>query len=601
MPSIAQYRHATRNILSSLDPQRHGAALLRAFGLMPGLLLGLVLGLAQPAGAQALLDNQDSYDRQDTLRGSLRPERNAYDVSYYGLNIFVDPETRRIGGRVEVVFEAKLSEQTLQFDLFENMELDSVVLLKERNGRFGAGEQEGSTLSVRRDGNAFFVDMPEPLKPGNLYRLWIDYGGEPIAAKNAPWDGGFTWAEDQQDKPWIGVSCEGIGASLWWPNKDHPSDEPDSMAISIRVPAELVAVANGNLRSVTEPEAGWMQYNWFVSYPINNYNVTLNIGDYVRFADTFHSATGALALDYYVLPYNIDKAREQFKQVPPMMACFEEYFDPYPFPEDGFALVETPYLGMEHQGAIAYGNGYKTGFAGYDYSRIGLDFDYIIIHETGHEWWGNSITAADMADLWVHEGFCTYSEALYVECMHGYDTALLYVNAKKPTIDNKHPIVGDYGVNGEGDGDMYNKGMLILNTLRHVAADDAAWFAAIRGLTEDFRHSVVTSAQVEAYMAEKLDLDLDAFWDQYLRHAGLPVLEYRLAGSKKKPVLEYRWAADVEGFAMPVALRLEENTDFQRVTPTAEWQSINLPKGTQRSDVDWDQVHYYYTLKKVGA
>jgi aminopeptidase N len=558
------------------------------------LLTVLLLHAHAPVSAQ-LLDNQSSYDRQDTLRGSLRPERNAYDVHFYHLDIFVDPASRRIGGKVDVAFEAKLPEQRIQFDLFENMELDSIV------------DDQGRVLPFRRDGNAFFVEMPQPLKPGAFYSLSIAYNGEPIAAKNAPWDGGFTWSEDEQGKPWIGVSCEGIGASLWWPNKDHPTEEPDSMAISVRVPDGLVFVGNGNLRGVWQPDSGWTQYDWFVANPINNYNVTLNIGDYVRFADTFHSAAGKLALDYYVLPYNLDKAREQFQQVLPMMECYERYFDPYPFMEDGFALVETPYLGMEHQSAIAYGNGYKPGYNGYDFSRIGLDFDYIIIHETGHEWWGNSITCADMADLWIHEGFCTYSEALYVECLHGYDTALLYVNAKKPSVGNKHPIVGDYGVNGEGDGDMYNKGMLILNTLRHVAADDEAWFAAIRGLTVDYKHSVVSSAQVEAYLAEKLDLDLDAFWDQYLRHPKLPVLEYRWAGKKKKPVLEYRWVADAEAFSMPIAYRLngegetERNTNWLRIRPTAEWQSMELPKGTERADLEWDELHYYYKLKKVGA
>ncbi len=550
------------------------------------LLLAALLCAAAPGLSAQLLDGQTEYDRQDTLRGSLRPERDAYDVTFYHLDVRVDPERRRLDGRVRTVFRARLPQRVLQFDLFENMALHRVV------------DAQGGERPFTRDGNAVFVELAEPLVPGTIGELTLHYGGEPIAAKNAPWDGGFTWSEDGAGKPWIGVSCEGIGASLWWPNKDHPSDEPDSMAISAEVPFGLVVVANGNPRGVSEPDSGWTRYDWFVSYPINNYNVTLNIGDYVRFADTFHGARGDLPLDYYVLPANLEKAREQFAQVKPMMACYEEYFAPYPFYRDGFALVETPYLGMEHQGAIAYGNGYKPGYAGYDFSRIGLDFDYIIIHETGHEWWGNSISCADMADLWIHEGFCTYSEALYVECLHGYDTALRYVNAKKPSVANDAPIVGDYGVNGEGSGDMYNKGMLILNTLRHVADDDPAWFAAIRGLTEDFEHSVVSSAQVEAYLAERLGLDLDAFWDQYLRHADLPVLEYRLAGGKRKPVVEYRWVADAEGFAMPVAWRAGKDRDWTRITPTAAWQSFELPKGADPGSLLWDQEHYYYRLRK---
>ncbi len=556
-------------------------------------LLWLVLPFCIPTTTLAaqLLATSGEVDLADSLRGSLRPERTCFDVLYYHLDLTVDPVNRSIEGSNRIVFRAVENFERLQLDLFENMTIFKIV---DRNGT----EQRWT-----RKANAVFVDLNEPRSAGSVDELTVFYGGEPIAAKNAPWDGGFTWKEDNAGNPWIGVSCEGIGASLWWPNKDHPSDEPDSMRVSVRVPEGLVFVGNGNLVGQSAARDGLVQYDWLVSYPINNYNVTLNIGDYVHFSDTFSSKAGPLALDYYVLRPNLETAKKHFEQVKPMMACYEEYFASFPFLRDGFALVETPYLGMEHQSAIAYGNGFKTGYAGYDISRIGMTFDYIIIHETGHEWWGNSITCQDMADLWIHEGFCTYSEALYVDCMYDYETALRYINAKKSGVGNKTPIIGTYGVNEEGDGDMYDKGLLVLNTLRHLSFDASGshdrWLAAIRGLTEDFERQVVTSAVVEEYLAKKLGLDLTAFWDQYLRQARPPRLEYRFIKTGKQLTLEYRWDAEVATFAMPIRLRIAEN-GWQALKPTTSWQSLELGKADPET-VRFDEEHYYYLLKPLNA
>jgi aminopeptidase N len=531
---------------------------------------------------------EEGFSHADSLRGALRPERTCFDVTYYHLDLTVDPVERDIQGSNRMVFNVLANTERLQIDLFENMAIDRIV------------DRQGGAQPFVREGNAVFVQLDHELTQGSVEELTVFYGGKPIVAKNAPWDGGFTWKEDEDGNPWIGVSCEGIGASLWWPNKDHPSDEPDSMLVSVRVPQDLVFVGNGQLRHRHEAQNGYVQYDWFVSYPINNYNISLNIGNYIHFSDTFSSIAGQLPLDYYVLKPNLEKAKAHFEQVKPMFACYEQYFEPYPFFNDGYALVETPYLGMEHQGAIAYGNKFKTGYSGYDISRIGMTFDYIIIHESGHEWWGNSITAQDMADLWIHEGFCTYAEALYVECMFDYETAMQYVNAKKPSIENDKPIIGPYDVNGEGSGDMYDKGMLLLNTLRHISlaanGSDDRWFEAIKGLTADFERTVVTSATVEQYMADKLGLDLNAFWDQYLRQTLPPRLEIRILVEGKKTQLQYRWEAEVPSFAMPIRFQTGDDS-WKPLTPNTEWQTLDLGKVAE-DQIKFDMEHYYFLLKK---
>ncbi len=544
------------------------------------------------AGEKGLLGSGrgKEFSLADSLRGSLRPERTCFDVLFYHLDLLVDPESRRIEGSNRVVYRIVELSDRIQLDLFANLDIREIV------------DGEGRKLNFERIENAVFIDLQDRGIVGNTAEMTVYYSGEPTVAANAPWDGGFSWKKDKEGKHWVGVSCQGVGASIWWPNKDHLSDEPDSMLISVRVPEDLMLVSNGNLRGTQPGPEGYVQYDWFVSYPINNYNATINIGDYVHFSDTFHSSVGALPLDYYVLKPNEDKARKHFEQVKPMLACYEEYFAPFPFFNDGFAMVETPYLGMEHQSAIAYGNQYKTGYAGYDYSRIGLDFDYIIIHEAAHEWWGNSISVADIADLWVQEGFCTYSEALYVECMFDYETALRYINAKKPQIENDMPLIGEYGVNEEGSGDIYHKGSLLLNTLRHMSFDHHGshdqWFEVIRGLTEDFERSTVSSAIIEDYVARKLDLDLKAFWNQYLRSSKPPVLEHRFSRSGQNTLLEYRWKADVEDFAMPIRLIVEENSEAgseKLLRPNSNWQVLDLGS-IGKGDVRFDQERYYYNI-----
>ncbi len=509
------------------------------------------------------------FTKADTLRGMLTPLRTCYDVVYYDLDVKVDIDNKRLSGSNLFTFKATENFSRLQFDLFDNMQVDSVVY-------------KGSKLPFTREFHAVFVDFATPVARNAVESFKVYYQGTPIAAKMPPWDGGLVWRTDKNDDPFVGVACEGIGASLWWPNKDHLSDEPDSMMIRVTVPKGLTNVSNGRLRNTVQVDTAWTRFDWFVSNPINNYNVTINIAKYAHFSDVHVGKNGdTLDLDYYVLPYNLDKAKQHFAQVKPMMKCFEEYMGPYPFYEDGYKLVETPYLGMEHQSAIAYGNNYRHGYNGTDYSRIGLKFDYIIIHETGHEWWGNHVSMADIADMWIHEGFCTYSEAIYVECLFGYDTALAYINAKKPGIDNEEPIIGQYHVNHEGASDMYNKGMLMLNTLRHVINNDQLWWEIIRGIQKEFGMKTTSTEEIVTYIGKRANQDLRYFFDQYLDYPNIPEFEYQILKKKKQLTLRYRWVTNVKDFHMPVKVLVAPNK-YEFIYPTAQWQEtvIDLKKST---------------------
>ncbi len=525
------------------------------------------------------------FTRADTLRGSLRPERTCYDVHYYGLQLRVDTRKKMIRGEVEIAFTTVADFQRLQIDLFENMTIDRIVM----------GKQE---LSYQREYNAVFVDFPTLQKAGSMGSFTVHYYGKPTVASNAPWDGGFVWSEDKRGRDWIAVACEGDGASLWWPNKDHLSDEPDSMLISLTVPSDLMAVANGNLRKV-DKEDKYTRYDWFVSYPIDNYNVTLNIGHYTHFADEYHAADGnILALDYYVLDYNEDRAGEHFQQVHSVLACYEKYLDKYPFWEDGFALVETPYLGMEHQSAIAYGNQYMRGYLG-GMIPNDMDWDYIIVHETGHEYFGNSIGVADLAEMWIQESFTTYLEAVYVEYTMSYEDAIRYLVKQQLYIYNQEPIIGPAGVNWEdwGGSDHYFKGAWVLHTLRNAIGDDEKWWAIFKGFYQKHALSLVTTQDFIDYVNEATGKDWQPFFQQYLHYPQPPVLEYQLKQQGKKLQVSYRWAADVAGFNMPILLGNKEK--MIRVNPsTSKWQETTL-FNTNASDFTVAMDRFLVKVKEV--
>jgi aminopeptidase N len=522
------------------------------------------------------------FTRQDTLRGSITPERAWWDLKYYHLDITVNPADSTITGTNTISYIVLQPSDLLQIDLQEPMDLISAV-------------QNGKSLSFKREGKVFWIKLSEIQVQGKVYSLKLSYGGKPQISKRPPWSGGITWSKDSNNNPFVASTCQGDGASLWWPCKDHMYDEPDSMLISVNVPDNLMDVSNGRLRSVVRHENKTATYNWFVANPINNYGVNINIGDYVHFSEIFNGENGALDCDYYVLRENLEKAKEQFKQAPMMLKAFEHWFGPYPFYEDGYKLVEAPYLGMEHQSSVTYGNGFENGYRGTDLSSTGwgLKFDFIIIHESGHEWFANSITYEDIADMWVHESFTNYSENLYVEYYYGKQAGADYVLGTRKHIRNDRPVTGTYNVNSSGSGDMYSKGGNMLHTLRRIINDDEKWRSILRGINRDFYHQVVNGAQIENYISEKTGMNLKPFFDQYLRDVRIPVFEYYIKGND----LSFRWNNCVRGFDMPV--KIDVSGDTMILNPTETFRTIHLKskKGAVKADPGWYVATFNITGK----
>ncbi len=528
--------------------------------LIPVLFL---LSSCGPSNGQRDFYNDYAFTQADTLRGMLRPERTCYDVNFYDLSIRVNVAEHSISGYVDMFYTVKENFKTLQVDLYENMKLERIV-------------QDKENLTFERRYDAVFVSFPKVQKQGTKGSIRMYYSGKPQEAKNPPWDGGFVWDEDKNGDPWIGVACEGDGASLWWPNKDHLSDEPDSMSIRVSVPRALNCVANGNLRRIVD-QGDYRRYDWFVSYPINNYNATVNIAKYSRFSDVYTALDGdSLALDYYVLPYNVAKAKKHFEQVHKVLACYEHFFGKYPFWNDGFALVETPYLGMEHQGAIAYGNNYMRGYLGGMIPRD-MNWDYIIVHETGHEYFGNSVSCQDISEMWIHESFTTYMEALYVECAYSYEDAVRYLAGQRPFINNDEPIVGPANVNWDDwkGSDHYYKGAWILHTLRHTINDSAKWFDLLKGFYQRYAGSNITTAAFVDYVNICTGRDYAAFFEQYLYHPDIPTLQYQLKPQGNDLVVRYRWKAAMPNFDIPVMVG--KKGAYEVIEPiTTDWKETIL-------------------------
>ncbi len=529
-----------------------------------------------------LLVTSEEFTRADTLRGSLGPERTCFDVRFYHLDVKVDPEKHFIEGSNTITFTVKEPSDRIQLDLFPQLTVQEVL------------DENGQSLPVEREEYAFFVNFTSALRVGDTRKIKVNYAGPPKVALKPPWDGGVGWNQDEEGNPWVTVTCQGLGASVWWPNKDHQSDEPDSMLISITVPSALKNISNGRLRNVEKIDDHWTRYDWFVGNPINNYNVTMNIGNYTHFKEEYTRGQESLSLDYYVLPYHLKEAKRQFEQVKPMLECFESYFGPYPFPEDGYKLVESPHPGMEHQSAVAYGNYFQNGYRLRASSRVGLWFDFIIIHETAHEWFGNSITSADVADMWIHESFGAYAEAIYAECRFGYEAAMEYMRGKKYEVKLDKPVQGPYGVNQPGSGDMYPKGALMLNTLRHACGSDEKWFAMLRQMNTTFRHCIVDYTTITQFMNRTLGRDFTHVFAQYLQKTALPVFKAQIEVKGEEQILVYAWEAEVEHFDMPVTIKVGDD-QWKMVYPTREPQSISL----QLSDPNTFQVddNYYVETK----
>jgi Aminopeptidase N len=499
----------------------------------------ILFSIAVPAEAQYIPPSQKVFTRQDSLRGSITPERAWWDLKYYHLDIKVNPADSTIFGTNTVVYRVLNSAPVMQIDLQQPLNLLKAV-------------QNGKELAFNREGNVFWIRMTDIQEQGKIYSLILTYGGRPKVSLRPPWEGGISWRRDKNNLPFVASTCQGDGASLWWPCKDHMYDEPDSMLISVNVPSNVMDVSNGRLRSVVKQKNKTKTYNWFVANPINNYGVNINIADYAHFSEVFKGEKGNLDCNYYVQKENLEKARVQFKQAPMMLAAYEHWFGPYPFYEDGYKLVEVPYLGMEHQSSVTYGNGYRNGYHGTDLSSTGWGdkFDFIIVHESGHEWFANNITYEDIADMWVHESFTNYAESLYLEYYYGKEAGAEYVLGCRQNIRNDRPITGIYNVNFSGSGDMYYKGGSMLHSLRQIVGDDEKWRAILRGLNKDFYHQVVKGSQIENYLSEKTGLNLKPFFDQYLRDIRIPVFEYYV----KDNALTFRWNNCVAGFNMPLKI-----------------------------------------------
>ncbi len=545
--------------------------------LIPALVFAFMPGIF-PADAQYLAPETRQFTRQDSLRGSITPEREWWDLTYYHLDIQVNPSDSSINGRNTVTYRVKRSAETMQIDLQPPLEIKKAT-------------QNGRDLEFSREGNVYWIRMAGTQEPGSICSVELTYGGKPKVSNRPPWEGGITWRTDSKGLPFIASSCQGDGASLWWPCKDHMYDEPDSMLISVTVPSGLMNVSNGRLRSTVRNRNNTTKYNWFVANPINNYGVNINIADYAHFSEVYNGEKGRLDCDYYVLRENLEKAKVHFKQAPMMLAAFEYWFGPYPFYEDGYKLVEVPYLGMEHQSSVTYGNGYQNGYRGVDQSGSGWGdkFDFIIIHESGHEWFANSITYEDIADMWVHESFINYSESLYVEYFYGKEAGNEYAVGTRRNIRNDRPVTGVYNVNNSGSGDMYSKGGNMLHTIRQIIDDDEKFRSILRGLNSEFYHQVVKGYQIEDYISEKTGINLKPVFDQYLRDIRIPVFEYFISDGK----LNYRWNNCVPGFNMP--LRIYVSGERMDITPSTKFSSVKLK--TEKAEVAVDNNHYVAVLK----
>jgi aminopeptidase N len=548
--------------------------------LVPSFLLLTFYSFAQP------LNQKKSFTHQDTLRGSVGPERIWWDVLHYDISVTPDYANKTITGKTTIqykVIEDKHNDY-LQIDLQKPLTVDTIFYNNKLYINY-------PPKPYYNEGNVWHIPLPKAPK-GSVQSISIAYHGKPREAIRPPWDGGWIWKKDKTGNPWMSVACQGLGASVWYPCKDHQSDEPDNGAtLTINAPNDLVAVGNGRLINKTETSgaSGTTSYTWEVKNPINNYNIIPYIGKYVNWTDTLMGEKGKLDLSYWVLQEDLDKAKKQFEQVKPMLRAFEFWFGPYPFYEDGYKLVQSPHLGMEHQSAVAYGNGFQNGYLGRDLSGSGwgLKWDFIIVHESGHEWFANNITTKDIADMWIHEGFTNYSEVLFTDYYYGNQAGDAYLQGLRKNIANDIPIIGPYGVNQEGSGDMYYKGANLIHTIRQIINNDSTFRQILRGLNKDFYHQTVTSRQVENYISQKSGKDLGKVFDQYLRTTQIPVLELKAEADK----IKFKWTNCIAGFNMPVRL-----TNGQWLYPTTTEQKIKS-NSKNFSDVEVDK-NFYLQVKK---
>ena len=532
------------------------------------------------------------YTHADTLRGSNGPGRSWWDATKYDLHVKFNLEDSTISGYNVISFKTIKPGSIMQIDLQEPMMIDSVKM-KDEYRKPGSKRTLSMRYSkilndIKKEGNAYFISLNDTLNIHNIGTLFIYYHGKPRIAKRPPWDGGITWTRDKQGNPWITITCQGLGASVWYPCKDYQGDEPDSAEMHITAPSDLIAISNGRMRSKIDNNDRTTTTTWAVVNPINNYDFIPYLGKYTHFGEIYDGLKGPLTMDYWVLDSDLVKAKQQFKEAPRMMKAFEYWFGPYPFYEDGYKLVEAPHLGMEHQSAVAYGNGYLNGYHGRDLSGtgVGMKWDFIIVHESGHEWFGNNITSKDIADSWIHEGFTNYSETLFTEYWFGKEDATKYIVGIRKNIENKKPIISPYGVNADGPIDIYYKASNMLHTIRQVINNDAIFRNILRGLNKTFYHKTVTSKQIEDYISKTSKIDFSKVFDQYLRTIKIPTLEYSI----KAGMLSYRWTSVVPGFNMPVKI-YNTKGNLQFIYPKEKPQHLKW----NAAQLKVDENFYIYT------
>jgi aminopeptidase N len=533
----------------------------------------ILLFLIALAPSHASSQQSAAPSRFDILRGAYSPWRANNDLLSYDLDIRVDPEKKFISGKNTIRFRMLKDDTRIQLDLFANLNVDKILL--------------GSTeLKYTRELGTVFVDFPAPLKKNSVQSIDFYYSGSP---KETGRFGGIKFGKDPAGRHWITTACQGTGASVWWPNKDQQQDEVENMRLRVAIPSELTDVSNGRLVGKTDLGDGYTRYDWAISYPINNYGVSLNIGHYEHFSDSL----GDLTMDFYCLPENLEKAKRQFAQARPMIEAFQKYFGEYPFKRDGYKLIEVPYSGMEHQSAVTYGNKFANGYLERDWTGVGvsLKFDFIIVHESAHEWFGNSITGSDISDMWIQEGWATYAECIYVEALFGKEDAIKYVNGYKPKVKNQQPIITSRGVNQTPSQDQYFKGALFLNTLRSVIDNDDQWRQLLRAYYSRFKYHNIMTEDVVAFFNKQTGRNLTPIFDQYLRRAALPTLELLF---QENGDVSYRWKTDVKDFAMP--LKVGRRTNWQVIQPTTEWKTLKTDLKKEDFEVATDL--YYIDVQK---
>ena len=582
---IGSFRHRQSPMVRStlfLRPAAFGAAFPPMLAKNFIYTLTIAIFLLPLHHSQDLMGQETSAHRQDQLRGSITPERAWWDLLHYHLAVQVFPDSQRLEGSNTITFRTQKPGRKMQIDLQPPLKITQIL-------------HDEKPLAFDREGNVYWVHFEQDLPSGVEQNIQVFYAGVPVESKNPPWSGGISWQKDSEGNHFIASSCQGIGASIWWPNKDHGYDEPDrGVQVSVTVPESLTAVSNGRLKKTDHDTTNATKtFHWEVVNPINNYSVNINIGNYVHFGDRHQGQGGTLDMDYWVLAHQKEKALKHFTEAPRTIAAFEHWFGKYPFYEDSYKLVAVPYAGMEHQSSVTYGNGYRNGYRGSDLSDtgVGMLFDFIIVHETGHEWFGNNISMKDAADMWIHEGFTNYSENLFVEYHFSQQQAQDYVIGCRRLVSNDRPIIGTYDLNQEGSGDMYYKGGNMLHTIRHVVDDDHKWLSILRGLNKDFWHQTVTTEQIESYISTHSGIDLSKVFDQYLRTVDIPVLEYEIRGE----TLSYRYENVVPGFAMPVAVTI--NGESKMLIPREKMQSLRISVPIQSVEIN---RNFYVQAKQIA-